>query len=88
MDNVNTDEPMVIVPIPSLIAILVHAENQKGSALNENEVNQFAEECVCMTMPFSMAYEMEVNRGYRDIRPEFAWQDWLEYKSNPDCLNL
>lgn len=82
------DEQIVIVPIPSLVSILLNAENEQGSALSENEVNEMAENCVCLTMPLSSALELELKRGYRDIRPEYAWQDWIEYKNNPDFLNL
>lgn len=83
-----SNDPLVIVPVPSLIAVLLNAEEKKGKDLTQDEVNEITEHCTCMTMPFSVAYEMELKRGYRDIRPEYAWQDWLEYKNNPECLSL
>lgn len=83
-----SNTPLVIVPVPSLIAVLLNAEEKKGDNLTQHEVNEITENCTCMTMPFSVAREIELKRGYCDIRPEYAWQDWLKYKENPDYLSL
>jgi hypothetical protein len=71
-----SDERLVIVPIPALVAILLHHERQKGAPLSEKEVLDIRDRAACMTMPYSVAAQMAEKRGYDDIRPEHAWEDW------------
>ena len=72
-----SDDRLVLVPIPALVAILLHTEREKGSPLTEQEVLILRDKCVCMTMGCDMAERMEQERGYRDIRPENVWEDWV-----------
>ena len=76
-EAVVSDERLVLVPIPALVAILLHVERTKGTALTEPEVLALRDGCVCVTMRYDMAEKMEQERGYRDIRPENAWEDWV-----------
>ena len=67
------EEQLVPVFIPSLATILVHEEKKKGSPLSEQEVIAIRGRSTVMMMRPSMAAQMEVKRGYRDVNPEFCW---------------
>lgn len=76
------NEDLVLVPIPSLIAILVNAAHTKGKDLTQAEVLEIRDNCVCIAMPKSTVENFEKKRGYQDINPEFAWEQWLDYKAS------
>ncbi|WP_231420519.1 hypothetical protein [Sphingomonas sp. Leaf205] len=76
MQNEVTDERLVIVPIPALVAILLHSAKEKGSPLTESEVLAIRDQATCITMSYSMAADMVEKRGYDDVRPENVWEDW------------
>ena len=77
------DDPLVIVPIPPLVALLVHYENQKGSPLSEAEVLEIRGKAICMTMRRSHASALAQSRGYDDIDPE-VWEQWNAIRSTID----
>lgn len=66
------------MPIPSLIAMILRAEQDKGSPLTREEVEAVRDKCVCIMMPLSMVAKMAERRGYDDIDPEQAWEQWQE----------
>lgn len=70
------NEPLCLVFIPALVAILHRAETVNGSPLNQAQVEAIRDKAVCMTMRYSHARELEEKRGYHDIRPENCWEDW------------
>lgn len=70
------NEPLVIVPIPTLVSLLVSREEAKGSALTEAEVLAIRDGAVCITMPASVARKVAEARGYQDLDPENVWEDW------------
>lgn len=70
------EEQVVPVPIPALVAILLRAEKLKGTALTEDEVVRIRDDAVCMTMTLEMKWKLEEQRGYPDIDPEDAWNQW------------
>ena len=67
---------LVIVPVPSLVAILLHREQEKGAPLTEQEVLALRDGAPCIAMPHDVAAKVAEERGYDDIRPENAWEDW------------
>jgi hypothetical protein len=69
-------DPVCLVIIPALVAILLNAERQKGSPLTEAEVIAFRDDAECIAMPASVAAEVEAKRGYPDILAEAAWVEW------------
>lgn len=71
-----TDDPLVLVPIPPLVTLLLHHERKKGSELTEEEVLAIRDKAVCVTMPYSIAAKVADERGYDDISPENAWEEW------------
>ena len=71
-----SSDNLVIVPVPSLVAILLNRELQKGSPLTEEEVLAIRDGDECIAMPRDVAERVAEERGYDDIDPENAWEDW------------
>ena len=69
-------DPLCLVIIPALVAILLNAEHEKGAPLTEAEVIAIRDGAECIAMPTSVAAEVESKRGYTDIVAELAWVEW------------
>jgi hypothetical protein len=82
----NDNEHLIITPVPALVAVLLHMETAKGSALTEAEVLDARDKAACIVMP-RHAHEAVVKaRGYLDIDPERAWEEWLAFKSSQETV--
>jgi hypothetical protein len=79
-DPPGDDDPLVVVPIPPLVTLLVALEEQKGTALTQEEVLNARNGAVCMTMRRTMAWKMAEQRGYRDFDPENIWDEWQSFQ--------
>jgi hypothetical protein len=77
----DADEGVVVVPIPPLVTILQHKEAAKGFPLTESEVLDIRDQAVCMTMRRSHANQLAEKRGFADIDPSHAWEEWLQSRS-------
>ncbi|WP_330212117.1 hypothetical protein [Pseudomonas sp. Z18(2022)] len=73
-------DPLCLVFVPALVAVLTAAEDRKGSPLTEAEVCDIRDRAVCITLPFSVALDMERQRGYPDLIAENCWSEWQNYK--------
>ena len=73
-------DPLCLVIVPALVAVLTAAEDRKGSPLTEAEVCDIRDRAVCITLPFSVALDMERERGYPDIVAENCWSEWQSRK--------
>ncbi len=73
-------DPLCLVFVPALVAVLTAAEDRKGSPLTEAEVCNIRDQAVCITLPFSVARDMERERGYPDIVAENCWSEWQSRK--------
>jgi hypothetical protein len=73
-------EKTVLVFIPSLVAMLLREEELKGSALSKNEVLKIRDKSETMTVPLSVAKNMEEERGYTDIEAENCWIEWNDLR--------
>lgn len=73
-------DPLCQVFVPALVAVLTAAEDRKGSPLTEAEVCDIRDRAVCITLPFSVALDMERERGYPDIVAENCWSEWQSRK--------
>ena len=73
-------EPVILVPVPSLVALLLNLEREKGVALTEIEVLKIRDDAVCIAMSLSVRDEITAKRGYDDINPERVWDEWVEIR--------
>jgi hypothetical protein len=71
-----SDEPLIPTFVPPLITLLLNAERQKGSPLEASEVAAVCDRGVCMMLLKSEAIRLTQARGYEDIDPEHAWDQW------------
>jgi hypothetical protein len=71
-----SDEPLIPTFVPPLVTLLVNAERQKGSPLNAGEVAAVRDRGACIMLPKSEATKLAKARGYDDIDPEHAWDQW------------
>lgn len=62
--------------MPALSTLLIHAEDAKGSPLDEAETLAIRDQAsVIMVSPEAVA-AMAEKRGYPDVDPENCWYDW------------
>jgi len=69
-------DPLCLVFIPALVAVLLNVEQKKGAPLTEAEVIAIRDNAACMAMPASAAAAVEAKRGYQDIVAESVWTEW------------
>jgi hypothetical protein len=69
-------EDIVIVHVPPLVAILSFREKAKGAPLTQSEVLAVRDQAPCMALPRQEATQLAAGRGYDDIDPENAWEEW------------
>lgn len=67
---------LILYPVPSLVSLLLNKEKGKGHPLTEAEVLEIRNACTTIAVPVDVAREMDEARGYQDIDPENAWEDW------------
>jgi hypothetical protein len=67
---------LVLVIIPSLVARLTAAEDSKGEKLSQSEVEALTSDAAAIAMEPRDALVLERSRGYADIEPELAWEQW------------
>ncbi|QNQ20013.1 hypothetical protein HF650_09705 [Kosakonia sp. SMBL-WEM22] len=71
---------MTIVFIPSLVVVLLSKEKENGRELTQQEVESIRDGATAIQVPVDVANEMIKERGYFDIDPENAWEEWILYK--------
>ena len=69
-------EPLCLVFVPALAALLTAAESKKGTPLSEVEVCNIRGQATCIAVTFSTALAMAQERGYPDIVAEDCWNEW------------
>jgi len=77
--DLNTDasnDEVLIIPVPALVAVLLNKEKEKGSPLTENEVIEIRDNAACIAMQQHALDAIEKSRGYQDIDPEQVWEQW------------
>lgn len=67
---------LIITHIPSLVATLLNRERAKGSALTKEEVETIRDESPAQVLTPEQRAAIDARRGYDDIDPERAWEDW------------
>jgi hypothetical protein len=79
----SSEDDLVPVFIPALVALLIQAEELNGSPLTRNQVIAIRDNADCVMLPRSAKAEMEAERGYADIDPERCWEDWSIVRTRP-----
>lgn len=64
------------VLIPALVAILTAAERRNERPLTRSEVEQLVENSSAIAMEPADARALERSRGYADLEPRLAWDQW------------
>lgn len=67
---------LVSVLVPALAAVLLAAERTKGTPLTRDEVENIRDNASAIAMTPTDAAKLEQSRGYADIEPERAWEQW------------
>jgi hypothetical protein len=62
--------------MPPLVAILAAEESSKGRSLTRSEVEEIVASSPAVAMNPRHAQAVERSRGYADIEPELAWEQW------------
>ncbi len=70
------DDPLIPVFMPPLVILLAHNERNKGAPLTREEVLAVRDHGVRVMLHQSMEMKLASQRGYDDINPESAWEDW------------
>jgi hypothetical protein len=73
----SSEDDLLPVFIPALVALLIRAEELNGSPLTRNQILAVRDNANCVMLPPSAKAEIEEERGYTDIDPERCWEDWL-----------
>ncbi|MBD8557522.1 hypothetical protein HBO18_18165 [Pseudomonas lactis] len=81
-------EPLCLVFVPALAAVLTAAESKKGAPLNEVEACDMRDQATCIAVTFSSALAMEQERGYPDIVAEDCWNEWQRLRPALQSLPL
>jgi hypothetical protein len=71
-----SSEKLIFVPMPTLVSLLLRAEQDKGAPLTEPEVIAIRDGCTCVALPQAVAAGVAKDRGYDDIDPERCWEQW------------
>jgi hypothetical protein len=75
-----SEEELLIVPVPALVAVLIALENDKGAPLTEQEVLRARDGAGSIAMPRFAAEAVAKERGYLDLDPEDIWNAWQAFR--------
>lgn len=67
---------LALVFMPALAALLSAAEDAAGTGLTREQVEAIRDKAVCVTMEHRHAQRLERSRGYADLEPSQAWEQW------------
>lgn len=62
--------------MPSLVALLMATERSEGRPLAQHEVEKLVSNSTSIAMEPKDVRALERTRGYADIEPELAWEQW------------
>lgn len=74
-------DSLAYVFMPSLAAVLTDAEKKAGKKLTKKQVETIRDEAPCMTMDHRDAQRLERKRGYADLEPSLAYEQWQVLQS-------
>jgi hypothetical protein len=82
------EEKMTEVFIPALVAMLVRAEELAERPLTKDEVLRIRDDATVVVQPLSSMPEFLAQRGYHDLYPPEAWEEWQLYREGKLDLNI
>ena len=68
--------------MPALSALLLAAERAAGRALRREEVEALTEKATAIALDLDDSNALERTRGYTDIEPRLAWEQWQIVRSS------
>ncbi len=71
-----SDDRLFPIPIPALVVLLLRKEKEKGVALTEAEVCAVRDGAQCVMLTATEAARIADERGYPDLDPDRAWEQW------------
>ncbi len=71
-----SEDSRIALFMPALLVLLAHDEAAKGSPLTREEVLAIRDQAATVTLDRSMAIQIMSRRGYKDIHPDFAYEEW------------
>lgn len=77
-------EGYTIAFVPSLAALLGHAEKQKRADLSATEVVRVRDRAPAIALRPQQHAALRVDRGYDDVDPSRAYESWCELKRDMD----
>lgn len=75
-----TEEKMVEVYIPALVALLTKAEELAERELTKDEVLRIRDNSTTVNQPLSAMPNFIKQRGYHDLYAPEAWEEWQAYR--------
>jgi hypothetical protein len=69
------EDPVPVI-VPSLVAMLHAATQQQGRHLTQQEVTALLDKAPAIAMAAKDQRAMELSRGYADLEPRRAWEQW------------
>jgi hypothetical protein len=76
-----TASGLVPTIVPALTVQLLAAERSEGRPLSQREVEALTSNATAIAMAPPEALALERSRGYADIEPELAWEQWQIVRS-------
>ena len=83
-----SEEKMVEVFVPPLVALLTRAEELANRPLKKEEVLRIRDKATVVTQPLSAMPELLKERGYHDLYAPEAWEEWQAYREGKLDLNV
>lgn len=83
-----SDEEMVEVFIPALVALLTRAEELAKRPLKKEEVLRIRDKATVVSQPLSSMPDFLKQRGYHDLYAPEAWEEWQAYREGKLDLSI
>ena len=80
-----SDSETKLCIIPSLVALLLAAERDKGRPLSEDEVLAIRDQSECIALDPDAHKAVVDERGYEDLDPERCWEQWQVARVELGC---
>ena len=80
--------PITKMCAPSLVTQLMSAEKREGRPLTQEEVESIRDRSPAIQIEVPDLRALESDRGFRDIHPEHAWDEWRAFREGRLSLDV